>query len=471
MKANTILIDDAPDSCNDLPTSLRQLGYGVQVTQNSAEILACVRSPNNDIGLIILNLSANPDDLETLRQIRGLNETLPVIAMLEHGSCSFLTKAGEQAATACLTKPFSTNAIVSAVLGALSTETPRGPGSLGRPNMFTSSPRMQKIRETLRKVASSAAPVILRGESGVGKEVLAREMHACSPRAGKPFVKINCAALPSELLESELFGYERGAFTGAFKTTLGKFELADGGSLLLDEIGDMDLKLQAKLLHVLQDWEFYRLGGKKAVKIDVRVIAATHRNLQQQVRAGRFREDLYYRLCVVDVEIPPLRRRQEEILPLMNLFLQKHALPEQVIPDVTPDLERALLIHSWPGNVRELENVARRLLAFEDAGLVAEELTPAGHFKPSVLEDRPFVQPFFRSDAPVLEELDRAQRQTEAETILAALEKATWNRRRAAAVLQIDYKALLYKMKKLGINKNLRSSRPRLEDLATGLVV
>jgi transcriptional regulator with PAS, ATPase and Fis domain len=226
----------------------------------------------------------------------------------------------------------------------------------------------------LRKTAAWNVPVVLRGESGVGKEVLARELHLLSPRSEKEFVKINCVALPSELLESELFGYERGAFTGAFKAKPGKFEMADGGTILLDEIGDMDLKLQAKLLQVLQDGEFHRLGGKEPVRVDVRVLVATHRDLEKSIEEGTFREDLYYRLNVVSIEVPPLRERKDEILPLAQHFLEKHSPPHANPLQLTDELRLAFLEHDWPGNVRELENAVRRYLVFEDAPRLARQL-------------------------------------------------------------------------------------------------
>jgi transcriptional regulator with GAF, ATPase, and Fis domain len=236
------------------------------------------------------------------------------------------------------------------------------------------NPKMKVIGELLEKVASWNVPVVLRGESGVGKEVLAREIHRLSPRSAKAFVKINCAALPSDLLESELFGYERGAFTGANKTKPGKFEMADGGTIFLDEIGEMDHPLQAKLLQVLQDGEVHHLGGTDPIPVDSRILVATHRNLEQAIERGTFREDLYYRLHVVDIWVPPLRERRDEILPLARWFLQKHHRRDMHIPSISAELEALLLSYSWPGNVRELENVMRKLLVFADPCGLADEL-------------------------------------------------------------------------------------------------
>src|SRR6185436_1987783 len=231
-----------------------------------------------------------------------------------------------------------------------------------------------KIEKLLSAVADSTFPVLLRGETGVGKEVLARQLHARSPRRDKPFLKVNCAALPSELVEAELFGYERGAFTGAFKSSEGRFKQADGGTIFLDEIGDMDVKLQAKLLQVLQDQEFLRIGSEESVKVNVRVMVATHRDLEEAIVQGRFREDLYYRLNVIDVHIPALRERQDEILGLAEHLLRKHANGKMRVPEMTPSFRQALVDYDWAGNIRELENVMRQLLVVQDCDMVQEEL-------------------------------------------------------------------------------------------------
>jgi two-component system response regulator AtoC len=347
----------------------------------------------------------------------------------------------------------------------------------------------------LKRLAACDVPILLQGETGVGKEVLARHIHSQSLRAGKILLKINCAALPPELVESELFGYERGAFTGAFKTTLGKFEIANGGTVLLDEIGDMDLRLQSKLLQVLQDREFHRIGAKEATQVDVRVIAATHRELEARVEQGEFREDLYYRLNVFNIAIPPLRERVDEIVPLATSFLRKHALGDTSAPAIGSPLRSALLRHKWPGNIRELENVMRRYLVVRNPEVIIEELhrriarTASAHYLASskttheaqsrqVVDTRSDTLDLFGehpgrraidringalniscgasqggSDAvnSDLVRVDQARKAAEAEVILKALNASQWNRKRSAKLLGLDYKALLYKMKKLGI--------------------
>jgi two-component system response regulator AtoC len=306
-------------------------------------------------------------------------------------------------------------------------------------------------------VAQGDAPVLLEGESGVGKEALARELHARSPRAGMPLVKLNCAALPSELLESELFGYERGAFTGAYKQTQGKFELAHGGTILLDEIGDLDIRLQAKLLHVLQDGEFQRIGGKDTIRVDVRIMAATNCDLPKAVEQGRFRADLYHRLDVIRIDVPPLRDRKDEIIPLAQHFLAKYARTDTPIPTINVDLKRALLEHDWPGNIRELENLIKRLIVLEDEAMVLEQLRARKRCeepRAPVVVKAP-LEPAGRSKEyrpSVFAEATQVKTDMESEAIRLALDTARWNRRKAAALLSIEYRSFLYKLKKLGID-------------------
>jgi transcriptional regulator with PAS, ATPase and Fis domain len=248
------------------------------------------------------------------------------------------------------------------------------PLSLQTETNLTTAVRVKAIDPILKQIGSSEVPVLIQGETGVGKEVIARQLCAQSARANKGFLKLNCAALPSELIESELFGYERGAFTGAFQKKPGMFELADGGTILLDEIGDMDFRLQAKLLQVLQDQEFQRLGGKETIRVDVRVIAATHCDLEKAIIEGRFREDLYYRLNVVTIRVPPLRERPDEILTLAEFFLRKHGRPGALSLPITPALHQAMIAYYWPGNIRELENVMRKYIVFRDADLIVDDL-------------------------------------------------------------------------------------------------
>jgi transcriptional regulator with GAF, ATPase, and Fis domain len=327
------------------------------------------------------------------------------------------------------------------------------------------SPAMRELLSTVARVAWSEEPVLIQGETGAGKEVIARELHALSPRADQPLLKVNCAALPSELVESELFGYERGAFTGAFQRKPGIFELADGGALLLDEIGDMDYRLQAKLLQVLQDQEFHRLGGRETVRVNVRVIAATHNELEQSIPAGRFRADLYYRINVINLRVPPLRDRQQDIVPLAEFLLWKHCGNLQPRPVLTLSLRQALEAYDWPGNVRELENSMRKLKVLSDPEALAREFQAARARRSGpALPVRPGPQ---AASPMLLEEVGMVQRQTELETILSALNASFWNRKKAAAMLGTGYKSLLYRMKRLGLDgRNGKGGAPKARGAA-----
>jgi two-component system, NtrC family, response regulator AtoC len=316
------------------------------------------------------------------------------------------------------------------------------------------SSKMQPIRDLISKVASTNTTVLLRGESGTGKEVLARALHKASPRANKQFLKVNCAALPGELLESELFGHEKGAFTGAYRQKPGKFEAAHQGTLLLDEIGEMPLRLQAKLLHVLQDGEFSRVGGEKIIDTDVRLIAATNRDLEASMRAHQFREDLYYRLNVIEIRIPPLRERREEVPGLVDFFLKKFNAQYGRIVDIPPDTMRVFVDYHWPGNIRELENAVKRVVVLGTARPVHTEIVGNISRGPRVsMPGGALPTAILSPDAPIsLKEIARqAAREAERVAIKEVLDRVHWNRAKAARLLQISYKALLYKIVQCGL--------------------
>jgi two-component system response regulator AtoC len=323
---------------------------------------------------------------------------------------------------------------------------------------FGQNPQMKELQMLLPQIGWSEAPALILGETGVGKEVLARELHAQSPRHKKAFLKVNCAALPSELVESELFGYERGAFTGAFQKKPGMFEMADGGTIFLDEIGDMDFKLQAKLLQVLQDSEFQRLGGKETVRVDVRVIAATHKDLEKAIAENTFRGDLYYRLSVINLRVPPLRDRREDIPQLAAFLLQKHA-GSAAVPDLSPSFMEMLKNYDWPGNIRELENVVRKLLIFGDSEMIARDLR-VRVTRQRTAEQIQAVPGVADGGKTILEQVTKAKNEAETAAIIAALDSTHWNRKQAAKLLKLEYKALLYKMKKLGIADRMATLPP-----------
>jgi two-component system, NtrC family, response regulator AtoC len=372
--------------------------------------------------------------------------------------------------------------------------------------LFGNSEKMIEVRDLIDRVSDTDVTVLIRGESGTGKELVARALHSQSLRKDKPFVKVNCAALPTELLESELFGFEKGAFTGAIQHKPGKFEFANHGTMFLDEIGEMSPALQAKLLQVLQDGEFSRLGGKADVHVDVRVLAATNRDLEQMVRDGQFREDLYFRLNVVTINMPPLRERREEIPVLTDFFLKKYSVQyNKPLTSISADLARLFLNFDWPGNVRQLENLIKRMVVLAtEAPIIRELQQPSAPlvFRPLVASSsapRPMTAapqpvlppppavaaasagatsivamspPPLPAHEPVaaavstaagaamasgnysLKDIARtAAREAERELILRMLTRTRWNRKEAAEILGISYKALLYKIKENGLDK------------------
>lgn len=472
---HTILVgEDELEVRAYLEMALKCLGYSVELAEDGEEVLSHLRNTRTDISAVLLDLMMpQRDGFEVLREIRHIDPNLPVIIVSGAGSTLNVVNAMKTGATDFLTKPVTHDELRRALSKALDNQSGLAPAqpatapAARTKAFFGTSPRMQEIQSLIGHVGWSEAPLLIQGETGSGKEVLARELHAHSPRAGKVFLKLNCAALPSELVESELFGYERGAFTGAFQKKIGMFEAADGGTILLDEIGDMDVRLQAKLLQVLQDREFQRIGGKEVIKVDVRVMAATHRDLEKAMIDRSFREDLFYRLNVINIQLPPLRERKDDIIPLAEFLLKKHAVAGKSV-SLTTDLRRALIAYHWPGNVRELENVMRKLIVMRSPELIARELQTKSSRKPvltaaansGAVEVGPST-PSPTDRTPILEQVIKAKEQAESEAILAALNSTRWNRKQAATLLKIDYKALLYKMKKLGLEDNILSFVPQ----------
>ena len=486
--ARIAIVDDDPMFVEYLATFLRSRGYRASIYPSGAELLKAMPAEAPDAVLLDV-LMPNMTGLDTLRELRAAHPSTPVIMVsgqqvpativdaVRLGAIDYVVKGDdaeglqEAALEAAICRAIERVALTSEVarLSAQLAESPDGAQICWGPGAA-----MRDVMTMVERVADSDVSVLLTGESGVGKEVVARELHRRSTRRLKPFVKVNCAALPSELLESELFGHERGAFTGAQVSRIGKFEFADGGTLMLDEIGEMPPALQAKLLHVLQDRELTKLGSNRPVTIDVRVIAATNRELKQMIRAGSFREDLYYRLQVIEIRVPPLRDRREEIPALLEFFLRKFA-ERYGRPLLRPSsaLRDAISAYDWPGNVRELENTIKRFVILRDEGMImadlrrerAAELTaaPAAATMPaSMMPASP--APNGHASAPEprdgestaranrLPDLARAAAVTaEREAIQQALDKFRWNRRKAAQLLGVSYKTLLNKMKECGI--------------------
>ena len=349
-------------------------------------------------------------------------------------------------------------------------------------NLFAHSDSMRAIRRIIEEIADSSATVLVRGESGVGKDLIARAIPGASRRPEQPFVKVNCAALPSELLESELFGHEKGAFTGAYQRKQGKFEFAQHGTLFLDEIGELPLPLQAKLLHVLQDREFFRIGGRELIQADTRIIASTNRDLQAALRLGQFREDLFYRLNVVEIHVPALRERREEIPALIEHFLTKFAEEGGRRVEVAEPMMKLFIEYHWPGNVRELENLIRRLVVLGHVNRVHEEIitTLSGaHARPAAVwngverrEPGANGHPAgaqatnghggspVPADALGLRQIARrAAFEAEKKAVAEVLHRVRWNRKQAARVLKISYKTMLLKIAECGLDDRAGRSR------------
>jgi two-component system response regulator AtoC len=466
-----LVIDDDEDSRTSLASFLSAAGYRVRAAPGGADGLAQLAEGGADAVLLDL-VMPDLDGFEVLRRIRSQDPRLPVVVLSGLSQAEDVVRAMKLGASDYLPKPFDVTELDLVLRRALvgpgrhpPDVAPRAPGA--DPNepetVAAISSAMERVWTLVRRIADTDVPVLLVGESGVGKDVVARRIHATSHRSARAFVKINCAALPAELLESELFGHEKGAFTGAHAEKPGKFELAHQGSIFLDEIGEMDPRLQAKLLQVLQDEEFYRVGGKRSVRVDARVVVATNRNLEEAIRDGTFREDLFYRLNVVTIRVPPLRERREEIGPLVRHFVEKYRRRYGGgLAEVPLEVMERFHAYGWPGNVRELENLVRRLVVLKDPGMVLAELD-AGRRPPAMLAAAGAVPMVGHAaansalnaplpeEAPLKEVSRRAARIAEREAILRALMRTGWNKRRAAKRLQISYKALLYKIKECGI--------------------
>jgi len=483
--ANVAIVDDDPLFVEYLSTFLRSRGYETSVYPSGAALLQALPTSMPDAILLDVQMP-NVTGLDTLRELRSSHPGTPVIMVsgqqvpativdaVRLGALDYVVKGDgehglqEAALEAAICRAIERVALTQEV-ARLSAQIAEAPD--GSQVCWTSGAAMRHVMTMVDRVADSDVSVLLTGESGVGKEVIARELHRRSGRRVKPFVKVNCAALPSELLESELFGHERGAFTGAQTARVGKFEFANDGTILLDEVGEMPVGLQAKLLHVLQDREFTKLGSNRLVSIDVRVIATTNRDLGAMLRTGQFREDLYYRLQVIEIRVPPLRQRREEIPALLEFFLRRFS-ERYGRPMLRPSasVREALAAYTWPGNVRELENTIKRFVILRDEGLLLADLRREPLGEPAAVSQAPAAPPasvpLARAAPPVIAESDAAPRRgklpelaraaaitAETEAIQRTLDRFRWNRRKTAQQLGVSYKTLLNKMKECGIRE------------------
>ncbi|MBN8732781.1 MAG: sigma-54-dependent Fis family transcriptional regulator [Acidobacteria bacterium] len=440
-----LIVEDEEKLRRVVELQLRSAGFEVDSAASAESALRIA----DRAGLILTDLRLpGMDGLELIDALRRQNAQAPVIVMTAYGTVETAVEAMKRGAVDFLPKPFSMDHLTAVVAKAadlrnLREENRQLRAELGRRYDFTSivgsSPLMQEVLATVERVAASRATVLLCGESGVGKDLIARAIHHHSPRNGRPFVKINCTALPENLMESELFGYEKGAFTGAAQSKPGKFEQADTGTVFLDEIGDVPAAIQVKLLRVLQEREFERLGSNKTLRIDVRIVAATNVDLRAALEEGRFREDLYYRLNVVPINIPPLRDRKEDIPALVRRFVAKYA---EWPCDIEPAALEKLISYHWPGNVRELENVIERSLVLSPGGnLTATSVRLDSHLRP-----RPATtaEPNFLPDGMTLDDYEQA-------IIREALRRAGGNKSQAARLLGLTRNALRYRLDQMGL--------------------
>jgi len=509
MTARLTIVDDDPSFTEYMQTLLQTQGYAVDVFNSGNDLLQALRAGLTPSVVLLDVLMPDLDGLETLRAIRqaqpsaqvimlsGRNAPATIVEAVRLGAADYVLKPGDpegvgEAALEAAIRNALERESLSAEVARLSTQFAEDPG--GAQPYWGAGPAMLAVMAMVERVADSDVSVLIRGESGVGKEVIARELHRRSARRLKPFVKVNCAALPADLLESEFFGHERGAFTGAGATRVGKFESAHQGTIMLDEIGEMPAPLQAKILHVLQDGEFTRLGSNKPIEVDVRVLAATNRNLDTMMRNGTFREDLYYRLQVIELRVPPLRERREEIPALVEFFLSKYARVYHRAPiRPSPVLMDAFMQHQWPGNIRELENMMKRFVVLQEENLILGELAhlrqvaakevstesqpaavapplpppaqaqapaPAAPAAPKESVPEPQPEPVLAGAAAAgsdgatidLQSLARtAAMRAERDAIEQALVRFRWNRRKTAEYLSVSYKTLLNKIKECGI--------------------
>jgi DNA-binding NtrC family response regulator len=445
MKARILIVDDEERMADVIAMALRRAGYECETRQNGVEALQALEERGADL-LVTDWKMPEMDGLELLRRVHVQRPALPVILITAHGSVPSAVAAMREGAFDYVTKPFDNDELRALVARALDMT------RLERENRYlrqevssryapetivAESKRSQELLALVRRVAPSRSTVLIQGESGTGKELVARLLHYWSDRVGQPFVAINCKAFAEGVLESELFGHEKGAFTGATAARTGCFERATGGTLFLDEIGEVSPDFQAKLLRVLQDSEVLPVGGNKPHPIDVRVVAATNRPLREEVAAGRFREDLYFRLNVIPIQLAPLRERGEDVLPLARHFLHRYADEAARRVSLSEEAERALLAHPWPGNVRELENaIERAVVLAREESIKSEDL---------LLEQA--AESKVTAQGTLQDTLDQAA----AARIRAALEAADGQRAEAAQALGIERTTLYRMMKRLGI--------------------
>jgi DNA-binding NtrC family response regulator len=496
-KPYVAIVDDDSAFANYLRTFLSLRGYETRSYSRGDEMIAAVKQGDPPDIVLLDVMMPGMNGLETLRALKAAKSELQVIMLSGREQAATIVEAVRLGAADYVVKPDDPEglgeiALDAAIKSAIEktrlvseiTELRRQlSDDQDRAFLFWGdSPEMKTIASVIEQVSDSDVTVLIRGESGVGKELVARAIHTRSPRRDRPFVKVNCAALPAELLESELFGHEKGAFTGAATTRIGKFEQADTGTIFLDEIAEMKQALQAKMLHVLQDAQFTKLGSNKAINVDVRIVAATNRDLEAMLIRGDFREDLYYRLKVIEVMVPPLRERRGEIVHLSGFFMDRYARRyNRPARQLSEELQQLFQTYDWPGNIRELENMIKRIVILQDEHLVVREMSRAPRAMPAYAaigaagprsgivtadepddfeaaadqeEPEPEVPLLTAPAGSRLADVAKAAALKAERTIIEdTLTQVHWNRRRAAEQLGVSYKTLLNKIKECGISR------------------
>ncbi len=475
-KKQVLIVDDELNLRKILSAQLTRDGYDVLVAEDGEQGLEMLRE--NHIDLVITDLRMpKVDGMELLRRALTQDPNLPVVMITAHGTVDTAVEALKLGAFDYLTKPFDKDEVRQVVGKALRTRQLAGEDATAdapsdhasskeidkpRYGIIGSSPALTEVNGILDRVSDTPTTVLITGESGTGKELIARALHEHSSRKGKPFIKVNCAAIPRELIESELFGHERGAFTGAVGSKPGRFELASGGTLFLDEVGEIAPEMQVKLLRVLQESEFERVGGIKTIRVDVRLVAATNRDLKRLSETGEFRKDLFFRLNVVSMRLPPLRERVEDVPVLVGHFLEKfnERLKKKVI-GLEPEAAQILEQYAWPGNIRELENVIERAVLFCDGPkLRAVDISPevrAALGMKSMLPPAEDLTSGVPVDGGLKEQVRVATSRLERELVRRALDQTSGNVTHAARLLKISRKGLQLKMKELGLREGERN--------------
>jgi len=462
--AKVLVVDDEANLRKVLATMLRRTGYEVTVAADGEQGLAEFQKSGADIVVTDL-VMPKVGGMEILRAVNSSNPDVPVIIITAHGTVDSAVEAIKLGAFDYITKPFDQAEIQAVIAKAARTHDAaqtniRSDGKT-RAAIVGESAQMHEIFKIIEKVADTPSTVLITGESGTGKELIATALHEGSSRRGKPLIKINCAAIPKDLMESELFGYERGAFTGAVTSKPGRFELADGGTLFLDEIAEIPVEMQVKILRALQESEFERVGGIKTTRVDVRLIAATNRDLQLEIEAGRFRKDLYYRLAVVPIVLPALRDRQSDIPMLAQHFIEKYNRKlNKKFEGISEEALTLLKAHPWPGNIRELENLMERVLLFADGPTITVKDLPE-NIRQSAVQPAAVAAVGTSGQAVSVEGapgetglkdiVKMKSAELEKDLIAKALEETGGNVTRAAKLLQISRKSLQTKMKEFGL--------------------